>query len=112
MKTIKLDSYNDIPENYTGIVEYNDGDTEYFLNGSLHREDGPAVIYPDGSIFYYVNGSLHREDGPAVIRKDDVEYWFLNDKNITKEVNNWIKENNIPEVWNKSHKILFKLTFG
>src|ERR1700691_2726470 len=109
MKTLKLKDWEDIPENYTGIIEYKNNILEYCLNGKCHREDGPAFIYPDGRMYYYLNGKCHREDGPAVIRKDGSKCWFINNKEITKEVNDWIKENNIPEIWNNSHKILFKL---
>src|SRR6202167_3920000 len=113
MKTLKLDNWGDIPENYTGIVEYKNGIIVYYLNGKRHREDGPAFIWGDGTVFYYLNGSLHREDGPAIIRRDGTLEYYLNGINITTEkVNSWIKENNIPEVWDNSHKILFKLTFG
>ena len=91
METLKLiTQYEHVPENYTGIIEYPNGSIYYYVNGKCHREDGPAVIWDDGSLWYYIHG-----------------------KNITKEVNNWIKENNIPDykLWNNSHKILFKLTF-
>jgi antitoxin component YwqK of YwqJK toxin-antitoxin module len=70
----------------------------YYLNGELHRENGPALIhydengnkyrqayyisgnphredyiryYENGNIIdksYYLNGKRHREDGPAFIR--------------------------------------------
>ena len=132
IETLKLDNWGDLPENYTGTVEYVFGTTCYYLNGELHREDGPAIIeeddtliyylngelhredgpafiWGDGTVFYYLNGSLHREDGPAIIRTDGTVSYFINGKNITKE---WIIENNIPEDWDNSHKILFKLTFG
>jgi len=89
METIKIKDWKDLPVNYTGIIEYVFGTTCYYLNGKLHREDGPAVIYPNGIIEYFLNG-----------------------KNITIEVEEWIEENNIPKVWTNSHKILFKLTFG
>src|ERR1700691_2444848 len=158
MDILKLDSWRNTSENYTGIVEDGYGTIVYYLNGELHREDGPAVIWKDGrfkyflngkihredgpaaihlngiieycingklhredgpaftwpdvSLEYWLNGKLHREEGPAIIWDDGREEWFLNDNNITKEVKDWIKENNIPKVWNKSHKILFKLTFG
>jgi len=88
MDILKLDDWDDVPENYTGIVDY-DYHIEYYLNGLLHREDGPAVIYPNNCVYY-----------------------FLNNNDITEEVEEWIKKNNIPEVWTNSHKILFKLTFG
>jgi|ERR1700691_1529610 len=135
METIKINDCYEVPENYTGIVEYSNGAIYYYLNSKLHREDGPAKIYPsgtvfyfinglrhredgpaeiwdDGSILYYLNGLCHREDGPAEIWNDGTIFYYLNNNDITEEVEEWIKENNIPKVWNKSHKLLFKLTFG
>src|ERR1700691_543947 len=112
MEILKIDIWCNLPENYTGIVDYHDGDIHYYLNGLHHRVDGPAVIYTNGLIVYYLNGILHREDGPAIIYSDGRMYYFLNDKNITEEIEEWIKDNNIPKVWDNSHKILFKLTFG
>src|ERR1700691_4019715 len=112
METIKLNFLDDKPKNYTGIVEYDNGTLEYFSNGKYHREDGPAIIHSDGSMWYFLNGLCHREDGPAIIYSQGVMY-YLNDKFIiTEDVNDWIKENNIQKVWNNSHKLLFKLTFG
>ena len=112
MKIIKLDYGVKLPENYTGIVEYLNGTLIYFLNGFIHKEDGPAIIRSTGTIIYYLNGKRHREDGPAIIYSFGLEYYYLKGNNITEKVNKWIKENNIPEVWNNSHKLLFKLTFG
>jgi hypothetical protein len=37
----------------------------WYLDGKLHRPDGPAIQYTDGSTEWYHNGELHREDGPA-----------------------------------------------
>jgi hypothetical protein len=54
------------------LKTYDDGSQMWFLNGKIHREDGPAVIYPDGS-----------------------QMWFLNYKNITENVTNWAKERDI-----------------
>jgi hypothetical protein len=56
------------------------GTKEWFLNGKLHREDGPAIIYADGTKFWYLNGKLHREDGPAVEDVDGTKKWGLNNK--------------------------------
>ena len=33
-----------------------DGNKHWFLNGKLHREDGPAVEYADGTKEWYLNG--------------------------------------------------------
>lgn len=77
------------------------GDVEYYEDGVLHRDDGPAVVrvdgkvvyyyrgckqrdeeygptsfHPKGTMKYYFMGDLHRDEGPAVIRADGtVEYW-------------------------------------
>lgn len=32
------------------------GFTKYYLEGELHREDGPALIFPSGDKYYYLNG--------------------------------------------------------
>ena len=39
------------------------GTRRWFLNGVIHRENGPAVEYASGSKAWYLNGELHREDG-------------------------------------------------
>ena len=41
------------------------GTKRWFLNGSLHREDGPAIEYADGDKSWFLNNKLHRKDGPA-----------------------------------------------
>jgi hypothetical protein len=69
-KTIKVKSIVDIPKNYTGIVVWPDGEKHWYLNGKLHREDGPAAVRPDGEKQWYLNGRLHREEGPCTECKD------------------------------------------
>ena len=83
--TIKIESYKDIPENYTGIVEHPDGTKEWYLNGWLHRVDGPAIEHPDGTKYWYLNGERHRTNGPAIKHPNGREYWYINDKRYTKE---------------------------
>ena len=34
------------------------GTKEWYLNGKLHREDGPAIEYADGGKEWYLNGKL------------------------------------------------------
>jgi len=46
-----------IPKNFTGIVEYSDGDKNWFQNGLWHRIGAPAYLYVNGREFYYVNGN-------------------------------------------------------
>ena len=48
MNIMKIKNWDDIPEGYTGIVEFEIGSKGWFNNGNLHREDGPAKIYKNG----------------------------------------------------------------
>jgi hypothetical protein len=51
----------------------------WYLNGLLHREDGPAMIFANGTKFWFLNNKRHREDGPAAEYPDDTNIWYLND---------------------------------
>lgn len=62
------------------VHEYSDGTKHWYLNGKLHREDGPAVEYSDGTKSWHLNGKLHREDGPAVEHWGGAKEWYLNDQ--------------------------------
>ena len=65
----------------TYTVEVNGfGDKWWYLNGKLHRTDGPAIEYISGTKSWYLNGKLHREDGPAVEWNNGDNCWYLNDK--------------------------------
>jgi len=73
--------------NYTGKIlhcdEYTDQViiTTYWLNGRLHREDGPSYIEEGKKYFYYKHGLLHKEDGPAeTIYKNGTcdKFWYWN----------------------------------
>jgi len=39
---------------------YDNDDKEWYLNGNLHREDGPAVESANGDKEWYLNGLLAR----------------------------------------------------
>jgi len=56
------------------------GNKQWYLNGKIHREDGPAIEYPDGTKEWYFNGKLHREDGPALEYPNGSKLWYVNDK--------------------------------
>ena len=64
---------------YTVKVQDN-GDRCWYLNGELHREDGPAIEYPNSMRCWYLNGKLHREDGPACEYANGMRCWYLNGK--------------------------------
>jgi hypothetical protein len=59
--------------------------TAWFLNGKLHREDGPAVEWSNGEKQWYLNGQIHREDGPAVEYPSGNKAWYLNGKKFTEQ---------------------------
>jgi len=83
-----------------------DGTKKYFLNGKLHRSEGPAVENADGSKIWYLNGERHRLDGPAVENADGTKEWYINGKDVTNEIKIWLKEYPLPE-----NETLFKLTW-
>jgi hypothetical protein len=60
-------------------VESFNGDKYWYLNDKLHRTDGPALEYASGTRIWYLNGKKHREDGPAVEHADGTKSWCLND---------------------------------
>ena len=51
-----------IPKNFTGIIEYIDGMKQWWLNGLLHRLNGPAIEYTDGTKYWYINGLEYSEE--------------------------------------------------
>ena len=80
MKTdIKFKRYiNNDPFQRKEIRFYSIGSKQWWLNGKLHREDGPACEWGDGSKCWFLNRNLHREDGPAIEYANGVKQWFLN----------------------------------
>jgi hypothetical protein len=100
------------------VKVYDDGDKEWYLNGKLHREDGPAVKYSDGTKGWYLNGNLHREDGPAIHREDGpaIEHangdkeWYLNG-NLHREDGPAIEKANGNKYWYLNDEELTKKEF-
>lgn len=66
------------PFSESEIVNHADGSKEYFRDGKLHRDDGPAVERANGTKLWYRNGELHREDGPAIEHANGKKYWYRN----------------------------------
>lgn len=57
------------------------GNQRYYLNGLLHRNDGPAAIYSSGYQQWFEHGKLHRIGGPAVTFDDNHrEEWWINNQ--------------------------------
>lgn len=49
----------------------------HYVNGILHRVDGPTIIWQDGQKEWYQNGKLHRINGPAIIEPDGKQWHYL-----------------------------------
>ena len=56
-----------------------------YINGKIHRTDGPAIEWNDGGIEWWINGKRHREDGPACEYISGDKYWYLNGINYTEQ---------------------------
>lgn len=72
------------------MIEYTvkvwaDCSKEWYLDGKLHREDGPAIEKYDGTKSWWLNGKLHREDGPAYEGKNGIKEWWLNGVEVTEK---------------------------
>jgi len=82
MLTIRVEPGKNLEIPTTGYVRVifgvniNTGE-QWFLNGELHREDGPAVIYPTDRE-WFLHGKRHRIGGPAVISDDGLYIWYYN----------------------------------
>lgn len=63
------------------------GNQRWYLNGHLHREDGPAVILRDGTMIWYQHGKIHREDGPAKIKSNGNKFWYYQNKKLPNDQN-------------------------
>jgi len=44
-----------------------------------------TVVYESGTKFWYLNGKLHREDGPAIEYANGDKSWYLNNEKLTEE---------------------------
>lgn len=86
MKTIKVTTSSQIPKDFTGIVEYDDGEKEWYKEGKCHREDGPAVELVDGTKIWYKEGKRHRLDGPAVEYRNGHKEWWIEGNQLNIEI--------------------------
>jgi hypothetical protein len=108
-KTIKIKEWNEIPSDYTGIVEWPDGSKAWFLNGRCHRKDGPAIEWADGDKSWYLNGKWHREDGPAIEHTSGHKEWWLNGT-YHREDGPAIEWADGDKQWWLNDKLLFRLS--
>jgi hypothetical protein len=53
-----------------------DGNKYWYLEGKLHRVDGPAIEYANGSTRWFLEDKLHRVDGPAIENTYGTKRWY------------------------------------
>ena len=70
-----LDKYKSLEDIY-----YYKKDTDI-----IHNPYGAAVICKSGYKAYWIEGKLHRLDGPAIILPNGEGYYYINGKYLTKE---------------------------
>lgn len=71
-------------------IEYTSGSVEYYMDGLLHRDYGPAYIDKD-IVIYYRHGMIHNDNGYAMLKNtyrnlstvprkfnDQGKYWVKN----------------------------------
>jgi len=66
-------------------IEWRNGTKEWCINGVRHREGGPAIEWVNGGKEWWVNGHRHRTDGPACEWPDGTKSWRLNGMLVTEE---------------------------
>ena len=77
--------------------------------GNLHRVDGPAIEYANGTKSWFIDGERHRIDGPAIEWEGGSKEWYINHNDVTKEINNWLSENNVTYPFDEDGLVQFKL---
>jgi len=68
------------------------GSKSWYLNGKLHRTDGPAVEHANGHKWWCLNDKLHRTDGPAIEWADGSKFWYINGIQYSEEDFDQVKE--------------------
>ena len=94
-----MSTTNQLPDNFSGVIKENivctnlsDNTTrtiasniKHYLNGKLHRTDGPAVEYADGSKEWWLDGKKNRLDGPAIDHANGRKEWWIAGQRLLEE---------------------------
>jgi hypothetical protein len=89
-KIIKINSFNEIPVNFTGIVEWGFKAKFSYKDGKLHQENGPAVEYSDKTKLWYKEGKYYRLDGPAIEYSDGTKEWWIDNIKYSPDYFSWL----------------------
>ena len=60
-------------------------DQSFWLDGQLHRTDGPALVTAEGDEHWYVEGRRHRADGPAIVTRNGAELFFVDGQAVPSD---------------------------
>ena len=95
--------YNDL-DKYKNII----GCISYYKKNTmlLHNPYGAAYITINGYKEYWIEGKIHRLDGPAIIHSDGQEIYVINNKEFSKEEFEYHPER--LKFLNKEHLICLK----
>ncbi len=88
MSILKIKNSYELPTDFTGEVQYSfetNGPRVWYLNGKIHKDNGPAVEYCDGRKEWYQHDDLHRADGPAIEYRDGSNRWYYKGRYVTPE---------------------------
>ena len=92
-KMQEFNSKEDVPPNFTGkCYVKNNLTTCYYLDGKLHRTDGPAKEYCSGEKNWRKDGKLHRLDVPALEFASGDKYWYVEGKYLSEKEFNALPE--------------------
>ena len=62
-----------------------DGQMTWYLNGKLHREDGPAIEFASGTKEWWLNGKFIVSTGPDIEKALFTLSTYLQDQEVTKD---------------------------
>jgi len=65
-------------------ITWEDGSYQWYLNGLMHRENGPAAE-SQGNKYWYDQGKRHRIDGPAVEFSNGIKEWWIDGEQLTEK---------------------------
>jgi hypothetical protein len=63
-------------------------------HGHLHCIDGPAIEFSNGIKQWWINGNIHRLDGPAFITPA-YDVWYINGFDVDTDIHEWADERDI-----------------
>ena len=70
-------------------IEYANGSRQWYQHNHLHRTGAPAVETINGGEIWYQHGKLHRTNGPAVVSNAFTQWWV--DGVYYEDITSWAK---------------------